>query len=81
MNINIKTNYIEILTLHFNNKYEPILLIEINDKTHNEKARIARDYKVKDICQAANLPLITFWTDYGVNQEYIQKRFPNIVTK
>ena len=58
----------------FNNKYEPILLIEINDKTHNEKARIARDYKVKDICQAANLPLITFWTDYGVNQEYIQKR-------
>lgn len=58
----------------FDNSYNPILLIEINDKTHKEKKRIARDIKVKEICQSANLPLITFWTDYGVNQEYINKR-------
>ena len=63
----------------FDTEYNPILLIEINDKTHKEKARIARDYKVKDICQNAELPLVTFWTDYGVNDEYVQKRIAEYI--
>jgi len=63
----------------FDNTYNPLLLIEINDKTHKEKARIARDIKVKEICQNAGLPLITFWTDYGINQEYIDKRIAEYI--
>ena len=58
----------------FDYQYNPILLIEINDDTHKQKARIARDIKVKKICHQANLPLITFWTEYGVNENYIEKR-------
>lgn len=58
----------------FDNEYNPILVIEINDNTHNQKKRIARDYKVKDICDEAQLPLIKFWTDYGINEAYIEKR-------
>ena len=63
----------------FDNTYAPILLIEINDKTHNEKKRVARDIKVKEICQSAGLPLITFWTNYGVNQDYINKRIAEYI--
>ena len=59
----------------FNQNFKPLILIEINDASHStEKSRIARDYKVKDICASADIPLITFWTKYGVNQEYIEKR-------
>lgn len=63
----------------FDKNYIPIAAIEINDKTHNEKARKARDFKVKDICESAELPLITFWTDYGINEEYIQKRISEYI--
>ena len=65
----------------FDKSYNPIALIEINDKTHKDKKRIARDIKVKEICNNANIPLITFWTDYGVNQEYINKRIADCLTK
>lgn len=58
----------------FDENYNVILLIEINDSTHRERKRIARDYKVENICNAAGIPLIHFWTEYGVNQEYISKR-------
>ena len=63
----------------FNEKYIPQVIIEINDKTHNEKSRQARDYKVKDICAKANIPLITFWTDYGVNESYIEKKINEVL--
>ncbi len=59
----------------FNLDFRPLVLIEINDETHaTDKSRQARDYKVKEICSAANLPLIRFWTNYGINREYIAKR-------
>lgn len=64
----------------FDPQYNPIVLIEINDKTHKEKARQARDCKVKAICALAELPIITFWTDYGINEEYIQKRISEYCT-
>ena len=63
----------------FDKNYMPIALIEINDKTHKEGKRIARDIKVKEICQSAELPLITFWTDYGINEEYIAKRIKEYI--
>lgn len=64
----------------FNSDFKPIALIEINDKTHEEdKSRQARDYKVKNICNEAEIPLITLWTKYGVNQEYIDKRIAEVL--
>lgn len=58
----------------FDVSYKPIVLIEINDSTHTERNRRERDEKVKNICEDAGIQLITFWTNYGVNQDYIYKR-------
>lgn len=52
----------------------PLLLIEINDKTHNNKNRIVRDNKVKEICKTANIPLITFYSNYPNKKDYIINR-------
>lgn len=46
--------------------YCPVFLIEINDQTHLAQERRERDRKVADICEEAGIPLITFWTSYGV---------------
>jgi len=48
----------------FNQNYNLLVLIELNDKSHKTKDRYERDLKVQDICKQANIPLITFWT-YG----------------
>lgn len=58
----------------FDKEYRPIVLIEINDDTHKAPDRKERDHKVKDICEEAGIPLVTFWTSYGINPEYISKR-------
>lgn len=58
----------------FDKEYRPVLLIEINDDTHNAPDRKERDRKVKDICEEAGIPIITLWTSYGMNLEYISKR-------
>jgi hypothetical protein len=58
----------------FDEAYKPIMLIEINDDTHNTFSRRERDQKVKAICEEAGIPLIRFWTSYGINPEYINKR-------
>lgn len=42
--------------------------------THKTKSRVERDKKVADICFNAGLPLIRFWTSYGVNYQYINSR-------
>lgn len=54
--------------------YEPVFIIEINDQTHNLPERRARDIKVNQICEEAGIPIITLWTSYGVNPEYIERR-------
>ena len=58
----------------FDENFNVLLLIEIHDSTHNQPDRIERDHKVKEICKMANIPLITFWTKYGVDEEYIQRK-------
>lgn len=63
----------------FDTEYNPILIIEINDATHHEKNRIARDYKVKDLCEIAHIPLLKLWTEYGINQEYINKKIKELI--
>lgn len=54
--------------------FKPIAFIEINDSTHNDPSRIKRDQKVKEICEEAGISIINFWTKYGVNQDYIDKK-------
>lgn len=49
-------------------------LIELNDESHNTKDRIARDYKVKEICEKANIPLLKFWTNKPNEENYVLNR-------
>lgn len=49
-------------------------MIEINDKTHLQKARRERDAKVHEICYEAGIPIINLWTSYGVNRSYIKEK-------
>lgn len=58
---------------------KPLLLIEINDKTHKAKERRERDDKVKQICKIANIELITFWTEYPNTEEYIINRIKSVL--
>ena len=51
-----------------------ILLIEINDSSHRLYHRRKRDEKVKEICAEAEIPLLTFWTEYCINEQYIERR-------
>lgn len=53
---------------------EPLLLIEINDKTHNQSSRKERDKKVQSICNSAGIKLIAFWTKFDNKEEYIVNR-------
>ncbi len=50
------------------------LLIEINDKTHYYSDRVKRDINVHKICEEADIPLITFWTNSPMNYEYLSTR-------
>lgn len=54
-----------------------ILLIEINDKTHNTTQRKSRDLKVKKICNDINVPLMTFYTSYPNEKNYVLNRIKN----
>lgn len=58
----------------FDRDYNIKVLIEINDKTHTQADRVQRDQKVNQICAEAGIPLITFWTKYGINPEYMRSR-------
>ena len=59
----------------FTKDYEHlILLIEINDKTHNTTKRIKRDKKVRKICEETGIKLITFYSDYPNNKDYVINR-------
>lgn len=54
--------------------FKPYIVIEINDLTHNKYDRKKRDEKVSNICKEAGIDIITLWTTYGVNSEYIKSR-------
>lgn len=51
-----------------------LLLIEINDKTHNKPEKIKRDKKVKEILKKANIRLITFYSTMPNKKEYVKNR-------
>ena len=54
--------------------YEPLLLIELNDASHNRADRAERDRKVAEICAAANMPLVTFTLAESKNPVEVKKR-------
>ena len=57
----------------FNADYSKLLLlIELNDESHNEYHRKKRDIKVHDICNKAGIKLITFYTKYSNEKEYVK---------
>ena len=58
----------------FDKDFHPLLCIEINDETHRQQDRYIRDKKVQDIINSSGLHLITFWTEYGVNTDYIRRK-------
>lgn len=45
------------------NTFEPLLLVELNDRSHLRADRQERDAKIAAICADAKLPLVTFWLD------------------
>lgn len=51
-----------------------LLLIELNDNSHNQRKRKDRDLKVKKICNSAKIKLITFYTKYPNEKDYIINR-------
>lgn len=61
-------------------KYKPVIVIEINDQSHLDKDRQERDTKVKNICEEAGIPILKLWTSYGANQEYIGRRISEVLT-
>ena len=60
---------------------EVLLLIEINDRTHEQPKRRQRDLNVKTICEKANLKLITFYTKYPNQPDYIKNRVREQIKK
>ena len=54
--------------------YLPLLLIEINDSSHNQPRRIERDKRVKDICSQSDIKLITFHTQFENEKNYVINR-------
>ena len=55
----------------FSKEFDLLLLIELNDKTHNKYDRKDRDLKVKKICNDTNIKLITFYTAYPNEKDYV----------
>lgn len=58
-----------------------LLLVEINDKTHNLKRRRKRDQKVKEIVNCAHIRLITFYSDWPNEKSYLKKRITEEITR
>ena len=58
----------------FDRDYNLLLLIELNDPSHEQYARRQRDSKVKDICRAAEIELMTFYTNKPNEKAYVLNR-------
>ena len=63
------------------NFQEVLLLIELNDETHNLKKRKRRDIKIKKICNAAGIQVLFFYTKYPNEKDYVINRIRNIINK
>ena len=50
---------------------EILLLIELNDKTHELPERKRRDYAVKEICKKANIKLLIFYVENKNEKNFV----------
>lgn len=58
----------------FTKDFKLLLLIELNDSTHNKINRKDRDLKVQKILNDCNIELIKFYTCYPNEQHYVLNR-------
>jgi len=58
----------------FDKDYNILLLIEINDYSHQQNNRQKRDMQVKNITSQAGIKLIVFYTNKPNKPEYIIER-------
>ena len=58
-----------------------LLLIELNDNTHSQKNRKARDLKVQQICDEIGVPLLKFYTNYPNEKNYVLNRIITEINK
>ena len=58
----------------FDKKFKLLLLIELNDSSHQKNDRRDRDLKVKKILADCHINLITFYTYYPNEKDYVVKR-------
>ena len=66
----------------FSKDYKKVLLlIEINDQTHNQHNRRDRALKVKKICNDTGIKLITFYTKYPNEKNYVIDRIKKEINK
>lgn len=59
---------------------EVLLLIELNDSTHQQSKRRKRDRNLYDICKNANIKLITFYTKYPNEKKWVLNRIKNEIS-
>lgn len=65
----------------FDANFNLLLLIELNDSSHNTKKRQIRDAKVRKICDECHIPLLTFYTSYPNNVDYVCDRIQKCLDK
>lgn len=66
----------------FTKDYEKLLLlIEINDSTHNYNNRRIRDRKVNEILEKANIKLLKFYSNYPNKKDYVKTRIKEEIIK
>ena len=61
--------------------FEPLLLVELNDSSHNRADRVERDEKVAAICEDAGLPLVTFWMGDKITPNEVKRTVKRNILK
>ncbi|MCH5165983.1 MAG: DUF2726 domain-containing protein [Clostridiales bacterium] len=61
--------------------FEPLLLVELNDRSHLREDRQMRDAKVAAICADAKLPLVTFWQDGDLSFQTVKRAVLKAILK
>lgn len=65
----------------FDDNYNVVLLIELNDKTHLSNNRQERDSKVNLICEKAGIKILTFWVMTDNNENEIRTSIINAINE
>ncbi len=63
----------------FTKEFELLLLIELNDSSHNNYQRKQRDIKVRELLKNCHIKLITFYTSYPNDKNYVITRIMNAI--